>query len=304
LYANAGEVHDACVFPGASYLFSVGNLGDGMSAAFTSNGGNRLNLTATVVLNSPPGGPAQHTLSVSPAGSGYGTVQSSPAGIEACSYTCSHAFDDGTVVTLTASPDSYSSFGGWSGGGCSGMGQCQVTIGSDTAVTATFSAGGGSYNYSYNYPSAGGGATGTGGSGGTTHVKCKTRRRAAKKAGCAKSRLVAKAARSANLGKRILTAANGHTLYTLSGESGNAFLCTGGCLSVWPPLKVPAGVRPLGPVRLGTVKRTEGGFLQVTYHGHPLYTFSGDSRPGDTHGQGLQTADGTWGAVVLPAVQK
>jgi predicted lipoprotein with Yx(FWY)xxD motif len=42
----------------------------------------------------------------------------------------------------------------------------------------------------------------------------------------------------------------------------------------------------------------------VTYHGHPLYVFGGDSRPGDVHGQGLQTAGGTWGAVVLPAVQK
>ena len=79
----------------------------------------------------------QHTLTVDKAGTGTGTVTSSPAGID-CGSTCSAAFDSGTPVALTATPDSGSSFTGWSGGGCSGTGVCQVTLNADTAVTATF----------------------------------------------------------------------------------------------------------------------------------------------------------------------
>jgi predicted lipoprotein with Yx(FWY)xxD motif len=66
----------------------------------------------------------------------------------------------------------------------------------------------------------------------------------------------------------------------------------------------PAGVLPSGPVKLGSVNRPDGAGRQVTYHGHPLYVFGGDSRPGDVHGQGLHTAGGTWGAVVLPVAQR
>ena len=302
---NANEVNDACRFPsGGPYLFSNTNLADAGSAAFTSASGYSLNLTATVQVDSP-GGPTQHTLSVGMAGSGHGTVQSAPAGIESCASSCSYAFDDGTVVTLTASPDGYSSFAGWSGGGCSGQGACELTIGADTTVTATFN----TTSYTYGpYETGGGGggaAAGAGSTGGPVQVKCTKRRKSQKKATCRKTKLVARQARNATLGKRILTTANGHTLYSLSGEHGHTFLCTESCLSSWPPLKAPpAGVQPTGPVKLGTVSRTDGGGRQVTYHGHPLYVFAGDSRPWDTHGQGLHTAGGTWSAVVLPAVQK
>jgi hypothetical protein len=68
-------------------------------------------------------------------------VASSPGGVD-CGSTCSHAFDAGTQVTLTASPSSSSSFAGWSGGGCSGKGTCTVTLNGDISVTATFSANG------------------------------------------------------------------------------------------------------------------------------------------------------------------
>jgi len=88
---------------------------------------------------------AQHTLSVSKNGTGSGTVTSSPAGI-ACGATCSALFNNGTSITLTAAADANSTFAGWSGGGCSGTGTCNVNLGADTGVTATFtqnSSGGG-----------------------------------------------------------------------------------------------------------------------------------------------------------------
>ena len=78
---------------------------------------------------------AMHTLTVARAGTGSGTVTGT--GIS-CPSTCSHSYTAGSTVTLTASPASGSSFGGWSGGGCSGTGTCQVTLNSNTTVSATF----------------------------------------------------------------------------------------------------------------------------------------------------------------------
>lgn len=85
----------------------------------------------------PP--PAQDTLTVSSAGTGAGTVTSSPAGIS-CPGTCSGSYAPGTPVTLTATPAAGSTFAGWSGGGCSGTGSCVVTMSSDQSVTSTFTA--------------------------------------------------------------------------------------------------------------------------------------------------------------------
>jgi subtilisin family serine protease len=79
----------------------------------------------------------QHSLTVDKAGTGTGTVTSSPAGID-CGSTCSASFDAGTSVTLTATAAAGSRFAGWSGGGCSGTGTCQVTLNAATTVTATF----------------------------------------------------------------------------------------------------------------------------------------------------------------------
>jgi uncharacterized delta-60 repeat protein len=76
------------------------------------------------------------TLNVSKAGSGSGTVGSSPAGIS-CGSTCSAPFA-AVPVTLTATPAAGSAFSGWSGGGCSGTGLCQLQLSSDQQVTATF----------------------------------------------------------------------------------------------------------------------------------------------------------------------
>ena len=70
------------------------------------------------------------------AGTGSGTVTSSPAGIN-CGADCSAPYDPGTVVTLAAAPAAESSFVGWSGA-CTGTASCQVTMDAAMAVTATF----------------------------------------------------------------------------------------------------------------------------------------------------------------------
>jgi len=77
------------------------------------------------------------TLTVSRAGRGSGSVGSSPAGI-ICGPDCFEPYADGTVVTLSATPEPGSTFAGWSEGGCRGRGTCTVTLTADTAVTASF----------------------------------------------------------------------------------------------------------------------------------------------------------------------
>jgi alpha-tubulin suppressor-like RCC1 family protein len=78
-----------------------------------------------------------YPLDVTKDGSGGGSVSSSPTGID-CGPTCSASFDDGTQVTLTATPNGTSSFTGWSGEGCTGTGTCDVTMNQGRSVTATF----------------------------------------------------------------------------------------------------------------------------------------------------------------------
>jgi uncharacterized protein (DUF2141 family) len=80
--------------------------------------------------------PQQYTLTVTKAGTGSGSVTSNPAGIT-CGADCSEVYNQGTSVTLTATPDSGSTFTGWSGV-CSGTGACTVSMTSDKTVTATF----------------------------------------------------------------------------------------------------------------------------------------------------------------------
>jgi hypothetical protein len=77
----------------------------------------------------------QFTLTVNRTGNG--TVTSSPAGIS-CGADCNQLYNYGTVVTLTAAPGTGSSFGGWSGGGCSGTGTCVTTVTAATTVNAPF----------------------------------------------------------------------------------------------------------------------------------------------------------------------
>lgn len=82
-------------------------------------------------------GATHHTLVVSRDSAEGGTIRSDPPGID-CGSTCSHSFENGATVTLAATPARHYRFTGWSGGGCSGTGSCQVTLYSDTEAVAHF----------------------------------------------------------------------------------------------------------------------------------------------------------------------
>ncbi|CAK0763968.1 hypothetical protein CCP3SC15_3040001 [Gammaproteobacteria bacterium] len=78
-------------------------------------------------------------LTVAAAGTGSGTITSSPAGIN-CGVNCSTSYTPGMAVTLTATPSSGSVFTAWSGGGCTGTAGCTVTMDAAKTVTASFAA--------------------------------------------------------------------------------------------------------------------------------------------------------------------
>lgn len=94
------------------------------------------------------------------------------------------------------------------------------------------------------------------------------------------------------------------TLYHLGAETAGgigSLTCTGPCTRTWHPLLLPPGdLKPAPgpgvPNRLGLVLRP-GGREQVTYNNQPLYTYAGDSRPGQDRGQGR---DGGWSVVPVP----
>jgi predicted lipoprotein with Yx(FWY)xxD motif len=104
---------------------------------------------------------------------------------------------------------------------------------------------------------------------------------------------------AAGLGQVLVDSA-GHTLYAFGKDSGESSACTGACAKAWPPLLVahgePKPSNGAGASRLGTVTLPDG-TRQVTYAGHPLYSFSGDKQPGQANGNGSSAFGGTWTAL-------
>jgi predicted lipoprotein with Yx(FWY)xxD motif len=103
------------------------------------------------------------------------------------------------------------------------------------------------------------------------------------------------------LGK-ILVDSRGRTLYLFKKDSGTKSACFGACATAWPPLRASGKPKAGSGVKaslLGTIKRSDGA-AQVTYHGHPLYTFVMDKKAGDTNGEGVNAFGGSW-FVVSPA---
>jgi predicted lipoprotein with Yx(FWY)xxD motif len=91
----------------------------------------------------------------------------------------------------------------------------------------------------------------------------------------------------------VLVDSEGMTVYLFTPDEGTESTCYGGCESAWPPVVAegkPTAGEGATASALGTTKRKDG-TMQVTYNGHPLYTFSGDTAPGEAIGQ---ENDGTW----------
>ena len=98
-----------------------------------------------------------------------------------------------------------------------------------------------------------------------------------------------------NLGK-ILVDSQGRTLYLFQRDSGTKSTCTGACAIEWPPLRATGKPTVGGGANasiVATSPRSDGN-AQVTYNGHPLYLFSGDQKPGNTNGQGVDAFGGLW----------
>jgi predicted lipoprotein with Yx(FWY)xxD motif/Ca2+-binding RTX toxin-like protein len=95
---------------------------------------------------------------------------------------------------------------------------------------------------------------------------------------------------------QILADSHGRTLYMWAHDKHRKSTCYGDCAVYWPALITQGKPRATGGVRkalLGTTRRKDGK-LQVTYRGHPLYRFSGDTGPGQTSGEGLTDFGGRW----------
>ena len=94
-------------------------------------------------------------------------------------------------------------------------------------------------------------------------------------------------------GTTVLTNAKGFTLYSFAPDTPTVSKCYGSCAAYWPPVTGTAPASSGLPGTVGTITRT-GGARQLTYNGHPLYTYIGDSAPGQANGNNLNLNGGLW----------
>lgn len=107
-------------------------------------------------------------------------------------------------------------------------------------------------------------------------------------------------AKSPELGKAILVDSKGFTLYDFHKDKGTKSACYGACAGVWPPLTTggsPQAMSGAEAGKLGTAKRSDG-TVQVTYAGHPLYTYTADTKPGDAKGNDFSSYGAQWYALL------
>lgn len=101
-------------------------------------------------------------------------------------------------------------------------------------------------------------------------------------------------------GVTVLTNGKGLTLYSFAPDTSTTSKCNGTCAQNWPPVTGPvtaAGVTGT----FGTITRSDGS-VQATFDGHPLYTFVGDTAPGQAKGNGLNAAGGLWHEVTTSGI--
>jgi len=103
----------------------------------------------------------------------------------------------------------------------------------------------------------------------------------------------------------FLTTASGRTVYLWAKDSTNMSDCSGACAAAWPPVPATGTLTAAGSAKasdLGTITRSDG-TKQVTYDGHPLYYFAGDSAAGQTNGQGSDNFGAKWWLVAPSGAQ-
>ena len=156
------------------------------------------------------------------------------------------------VALLAACGSSGSKSGAGNGG----------TTSTTAAASSTTAGGGGKYS--------GGGTTTTAATSSTTS------------GGSTSGAIVSTATTS--LGK-VLVDSTGHTLYEYQPDPMGSSTCTGACAGAWPPLTATGTVSVGGGLTASMFKTVNGGVVAV--NGHPLYRFAGDTKAGDTNGQGV-----------------
>jgi predicted lipoprotein with Yx(FWY)xxD motif len=95
---------------------------------------------------------------------------------------------------------------------------------------------------------------------------------------------------------KILVDSKGRTLYLFAADKSTMSTCSAACASLWPPLTVSGAPKPGTGVTsslVGTTKRGDG-TTEVTYAGHPLYYYAGDSAAGQTTGQDISQFGAKW----------
>jgi predicted lipoprotein with Yx(FWY)xxD motif len=100
----------------------------------------------------------------------------------------------------------------------------------------------------------------------------------------------------------ILADGKDRTLYLFLKDTGTTSECNDACAAAWPPLAAsgtPTAGSGAEASLVGTTMRSDG-TSQVTYNGHPVYRYSGDQKPGDTAGEGLDAFGAEW-YVLSPA---
>ena len=93
------------------------------------------------------------------------------------------------------------------------------------------------------------------------------------------------------LGSPGFTTPGGFTLYVFSADGMNVSNCTGGCAAVWPPFMASSGAASTGGF---TIITRPDGSRQWAFNGHPLYTFTGDTKAGQANGQNIAASGGTF----------
>lgn len=94
-------------------------------------------------------------------------------------------------------------------------------------------------------------------------------------------------------GTAVVTNSSGKTLYWFAPDTSTTSKCTGSCATFWPPVAGPVTAGSGVTGTLGTITRSDG-TKQATYLGHPLYTYVGDTAPGQASGNDINLNGGFW----------